>query len=391
MSNSAAEINDRLHAREKAVEKRRRDQEQAGSEEPGNSQSDDYEQSLEEMRDKVDRMTQRMDEGMRKIIDGQHNLQYIKESVAKTADDARANASTQASTQQTRSQRRPRRGSGSEEEEEEEEEYPDFTPTDPTGGTQAPQSAIEAFRSKLENAETRYQSHSLADRYAENPDYVGFRQLVHDARNPDGDVRIPHASEWFPEGDIPAPGITARARANVQDEDNEEDDDIAIARATISTKCPLTLAEFKNPVSSKKCQHSFESDAIMEMIRNSATRGSVQCPVPGCKEVLGKSDLHVDQVLLRQIKRLQHAKELEEEDAEDDGSDGRTQRNATLIDDDEDGAEIDTLIERQTRMKNEPRATGAFAAPAATAPPSTAPIELGGSSDEEADEDTEME
>ena len=44
-------------------------------------------------------MTQRMDDGMRKMIDGQHSLQSMKDSLAATATDARAHASTQASTQ----------------------------------------------------------------------------------------------------------------------------------------------------------------------------------------------------------------------------------------------------------------------------------------------------
>ncbi|KAK4549365.1 hypothetical protein LTR36_006362 [Oleoguttula mirabilis] len=391
VSNAAAEINDRLTFSDGEVakfKKRRRNDDEEGADEAQSSQDAQIERDLEKLREKVDRMTQRMDESMRKLIDGQHGVEAIKESVAATEADARANASTQASTQQLRSQRRPRRGSGSGSDEEEEEEYPEFAPTDPTGATQPQQSTIDVFRTKLDNLKTRYQSHSLAARYTENNDYVQFRRVVHHARNPDDDVPMPHASSWFPEGDVPAPGITARPRANAEEDD---DDDIAIERATISTKCPLTLQEFRNPLSSTKCNHSFEADAIMEMMRNSPQRNAVQCPVPGCKEMLAKSDLHSDAVLLRKIKRLQRAKEMEEEEADyEDGSDGRTQRNATFIDD-EDGADVDALVEKQTQMKAEPRATARSAAAASTAPHGTAPIELGGSSDEEGDEDTGME
>ena len=394
VSNAAAEVNDRFVAKEKKVEehkKRKRKEEQEGTAAADGSQDESVDKNLEELRDRVDRMTQRMDESMRKLIDGQHGVQHIKDSLASTAEDARAHASTQASTQQVRSQRRQRRASGSgSEEEDEDEQYPDFEPTDPTSGTQAPQSARNAFTAKLETAKTRYQSHSMAARYTENNDYVEFRRVVHDARNQDSDVPLPHASEWFPEGDVPAPGITARPRANANEED--DDDDIAIERTTISTKCPLTLQEFKNPLSSKKCTHSFERDAIMELI--TASRGPVQCPVPGCQQVLAKTDLHLDQVLLRKIKRIQRAKELEEEEADSDSGAGNsgTQRNATLIeDDDEDGADVDALVERQTQMKAEPRVTGTTVVPASAAPARMQPVELGDTSQEEADEDTSME
>lgn len=394
LSNAAAEINERLTVKERAVEKRKARNEEQATQDGETEDTEDPEQALNDLRDKVERMTQRMDENMRKLIDGRHGVQAIQESLDSTANDARANASTQASTQNVRSQRTRRRGSGLEDDDEEEddEEYQDFTPTDPTGGTQAQPTPIEAFRSKVENAKTRYQSYSLTSRYGENNDYRSFRGVVHDARNPEGDVPLPHHTEWFDEGQAPAPGVTTRAHANAEDDD---DDDIAVSRATISTKCPLTLQEFKKPLSSKKCPHSFESEAIMSMIsRSNVKEGServVQCPVSGCAQRLSRHDLQNDAVLVRKIKRLQRAKEMAEEEAEDDEDSGRpgTQR-PTVIRDDEDGADVDDIVGDRvipaTQMKIEAKGTASTARPGPTVPRSSAAVVDLGSSEDEAEE-----
>ena len=394
LSVTAGEINDRLQEKQRVMEKRK---EQEGDNDVGT----EIEQSLAELRDKVERMTQRMDESMRKLIDGQHSVQFTKDSIAATANDARVNASTQASTQNVRSQRqrRQRVGSGDDEDDDADESYQDFDPTDPAGATQGHPAPVETFRSKMEDAKTRYQSHSLTARYAENNDYRNFRRVVHDAQHHNEDVPLAHHSEWFCEGEAPAPGVTTRARAIVDDED---DDDIAVSRASISTKCPLTLQEFKMPLTSTKCPHSFESEAILSMIGSSANREGprgeriVQCPVPGCSQRLTDNDLQTDAVLIRKIKRIQRAKELEEEEAEDDeGNQGRgTQRDATLIDDDEDGADVDDIVEGRvevkTQTKAEPRGTQSVVPPSSNVPPrsSAAVVELGSSTDDdEADEE----
>lgn len=402
VAESAGEINDRLTYKEEAAKKRKRAQ-PTSSQDGDVAEVDAAQASLDEYRDKVDRMTERMDMSMRKIIDGKQSVLQIKESIAATALDARANASTQASAFDVRSQRRPRVSTN--DDDEEEEEYEDFEPTDPTR-TQAPPCAIDTFRKKLDDEKTRYQSYSLTDRYANDNDYRDFRRVVHDARHPDGDVTMPHHSEWFPEGDAPAPGITKIVAANADDDD---DDDIAVARTAISTKCPLTLQEFKKPLTSKKCPHSFESEPILQMIASShqrlngapGARGAVvggekavQCPVAGCSETLTKDDLAPDAVLIRKIQRIQRAKAMEDEaDDEGDGR-GATQRNATVIESDgiEEEEDVDRVIQRQTQqqIKKEKARSGVVAstpAPRGTAPTNTAAVELMDSSgDSETDD-----
>jgi len=383
ISTTAGEINDRLHTEGNPNKRKRNTQDEDEPEATLECQKEHTEFAV-----KVDRMTQRMDENMRKMIDAKYGLQSLRESITSMAENARANSSTQGNIQDVRSQRRSRRRGSDGEDEGMDEEYPDFQPTDPTTGTQAPESVVNGFRRRMETEKTQYQSHSLAARYSENNDYVQFRRVVHDARHPDDDVPMPPAHEWFPEGSVPAPGITARTTSNNNEEDS--DDDIAVQRERISTKCPLTLREFKDPLTSKKCPHSFERSAILELLRVSTHRvgnnRAVQCPCGGCKEMLTKHDMHQDAVLLRKIKRIQRAKELEERSDGEDGSvpDGQSQRNIT-IDKDGDGQDVDAVLERQTQMKNEPPETPG--SPTSLPTRNTTPIEHADSSQDEADED----
>lgn len=367
--NSAAEINERLNNREVAGKKYRQRQQASQQSDPdAEAAVAAVEADLEQMRAKVESMTKRMEEGMRKMIDGRFAVEQMKESVAFAADAARAEASTQASTLATRSQARRRRGGDDEEGdgENEEEEYQDFTPTDPSGGTQAVASVSEAWMRKLDDEKIRYQNLSLGQRYATNNDYIQFKGIVHNSRFPEGEVELPHASAWFTEnGAAPQPGVTSAGA------DEDDDDDIQIQRTKTSTKCPLTLQEFRDPVTSSKCKHSFEASAIMEMIKNSkelvgvrpAGRGkttggekAVRCPVPSCDHMLTKNDLHKDKTIMYNIARLQRARRLEEEDDEDDdegnGSSGR--QRVDLIE--SDAPDVDDYVAEPV-MKKEPRGT----------------------------------
>lgn len=372
--NSAAEINERLNNKEVAGKKFRQRQQQPQSQsqqQQGNADAEAavaaVEADLEQMRAKVESMTKRMEEGMRKMIDGRLAVEQMKESVAFAAETARAEASTQASTLATRSQARKRRGGDDEDEDGEngEEEYQDFTPTDPSGGTQAVASVSEAWMRKLDDEKIRYQSLSLGQRYAKNNEYIQFKSLVHSSRFPDGEVELPHASAWFTEnGAAPQPAVTGAGA------DEDDDDDIQIQRTKTSTKCPLTLQEFRDPVTSSKCKHSFEASAIMEMIKNSkelvgakpAGRGkttggekAVRCPVPSCDHMLTKNDLHKDKTIMYHIARLQRAQRLEEEDDEDDEGNGSSGRQRVdLIE--SDAPDVDDYVAEPV-MKKEPRGT----------------------------------
>ncbi|KAL1303843.1 hypothetical protein AAFC00_000300 [Neodothiora populina] len=345
LSENAAAINDALRDKETAVRK-----DKARHERDVTDDDDDDEEAarirrledgLEKMREKVGNMTKKMEQDLLKMLDTREYFGAIRPALQETSNDTSAfsrqnptQSQPQARSTRNRSQtHRQRAGSDEEEEEEEEEdgddeEYQDFTPTDPanahTQNTPAPPAPSSLFREKLSRKKDRYQNLSKRQRYASDNDYRNFRRIVHDARYGDT-VPLPHESTWFSDSSAaPAPGVTARAE--------DSDDDLQIAKETISTKCPLTLQEFREPLTSTKCPHSFEKDAILGMIDNpsntmrvggSNTRGArdgqkaVQCPVPGCSHVLTKNDLHSDPVLLRKIRRIQKAN-AEEEDGDDD-------------------------------------------------------------------------
>ncbi|CZT15673.1 uncharacterized protein RCC_01507 [Ramularia collo-cygni] len=405
LTDTAVQMNDRVTnataSAKRSREKRQREHEGQDEEQTA------LERNLAQFQAKVDGMTQRMEESMRKLVDHQHGVEAIKQSLAKAEQHAHNTASTQASTQNARTQRRTRRTNGEDgeddgEAEEEasagEEEYPDFTPTDPAGGTPGQRAPVEVFRTNLKDAKLRYEAMSQAERYSEVEAYYNFREVVHDAVHQDKeDVPPQDKSKWFSEGGVAAPGITNR---NVDAENGEEDDDLAISKATISTKCLLTLREFVYPYTSKKCPHSFEKDAILGMIDASARRTvpgpgqrhgekCVICPVGGCQEQLTKNDLGVDKVIVRKIERLQRSRELQEQEEDDDSDTGHgaTQNRALSIDDD--AEDDDTKDAAAVRPKPEPHPTGASSrAPPSTAPRPTQVIDL---SDEEDDEEGDVE
>lgn len=390
VTNSAAEINERLNDKENA-NKKRKAKAQASQNADAEETVAAFEADLEQMRVKVDNMTKRMEEGMRKMIDGQHAVQAMKDTVTGAAETARADASTQATTLNTRSQARRRGGGDGEEEENEEEEYQDFTPTDPAGGTQAVSSISETWLRKIEDEKTRYQNFTMSQRYAQDNNYRTFKGVVHAARYPDGEVELPHESAWFSAaGTVPEPGVTG---AGAEDED--EDDDIQIQRAKTSTKCPLTLQEFRDPLTSTKCKHSFEASAILELLRlsndtvggKSGPRGrvvggekAVRCPVGSCDSMLTKGDLHKDRVIVHQIARLQRARRLAEEDDDEEGKSSGRQR-AELIE--SDAPDVDDYV-APAPVKKEPRGTARSRAAASTAPRAS------GGADSDGDERMEM-
>lgn len=143
--------------------------------------------------------------------------------------------------------------------------------------------------------------------YASHNDYVGFKKIVHDAHYPEQEAPpMPHASTWFPsESPDPSNPVT-RGAAAARDAIQDDDDDLAIASERVTIKCPLTLLPMKDPVTSQKCPHSFEKEAILSMLNCSDVivggterRGvldgqkAMKCPV--CEEVrlkLGKKSVY---------------------------------------------------------------------------------------------------
>ncbi|KAI9691008.1 MAG: hypothetical protein M1822_008628 [Bathelium mastoideum] len=379
----AADINDRYTERQTSFEKRKtKRSHQAMGEDGPDLQEEETE--LEAMRERVDKITQRMEETVRKIIDSSKYVESIGNGLREAQKQATGDAAR--ATQHTQSQAQGRSTAG------DEESQADFEPTDPGASARA-ESLSKLYTNKLEREKERWQTFSLQRRYAQHKDYKAFRDLVHDAQNPDGDTEPSNPDTWFSDRPgSPAPGITRRHRTsngeNSDDGSESDTSDIAIARERISTKCPLTLREFEDPVTSARCPHSFEKTAIQSLIRESQIRDGpqrervVQCPVGGCSQMLSEKDMRSDPTMVRKIRRLQAAKaRAADEDSDDGGEDG--DNGVTVVEElgsddgeEEDGASDGAKRAWSVKPKMEPRSTRT---PRAT----TEIISMGGTDTEE--------
>lgn len=83
----------------------------------------------------------------------------------------------------------------------------------------------------------------------------------------------------------------------------ELDEDIAVSQSQVNFTCPLTQVEMVNPVKNKKCNHYYDEEAILNLIKNRHNqRKKCRCPVVGCgNSDVKETDLVLDQVLRRKI------------------------------------------------------------------------------------------
>lgn len=133
-------------------------------------------------------------------------------------------------------------------------------------------------------------------RYADNnSSYNTFKTLVHDSLYGDT-VQLPKATTWF-HGNEPVIFYGSGTRINNADNDDNEmnddddDDEVIIAGSKLEYKCPLTMRVFEQPCTSKVCKHTYEKQAILELIDGGTVFGGrggpkqVQCPQVGCDKV----------------------------------------------------------------------------------------------------------
>lgn len=222
--------------------------------------------------------------------------------------------------------------------------------------------------------------------------------MVHEAKYPDNEAPpMPHSSTWFshmegPGADASSGTPGSRRTRNQRQPSPADSDDIAIERERISLQCPLTLVRFRDPVTSTKCPHSFEREAIMDMIsRSQPVRGgprvkAVKCPV--CSILLTAGDLVRDTAMQRRVRRAeeQEARRAEESGSDDDDEQqngNRVTLASDAVDPDEDAMDVDapagTQIKSEPGMKSERQTMGSQTG--------DEPIESDESDEEEEDEE----
>ncbi|TID20670.1 chromosomal organization and dna repair protein [Venturia nashicola] len=307
------EANKILADRERDVEKRRAKADRDGVERDAREQAE-----LEQRQKAVRKLNTDIDTKTRKTIDEQYAVEYMRQSLddaARMAGNAPNLPISQAAS---------------------------FDPTMPDAPSQ-PESGpppSDTFKRGIQAKIDGWQQMALQARYSQHPDYVNFKKHAHDGAHGD-DVPMQPASRWFgPARGSPAPGTT---RAHGAD---DSDDDIIIARETTSTKCPLSLRELEDPVMNKHCRHVFEKAYIMQMVG----RSEIDCPTTGCNKKISKASLHVDQALLKKIKRIQQSKQATqnaEDDSDDDDrpADGCNANMSILLDETSGDDHFDTLID----------------------------------------------
>ncbi|KAE8319753.1 zinc-finger of the MIZ type in Nse subunit-domain-containing protein [Aspergillus transmontanensis] len=369
LTDSAGEVNERLtdaRVRLQRLKERRggRENFNEGEEDGARQQgdTDDWEERLRELEERVGSVTERLEGQMRGTIDGEVRVDGLVGVLGTVEREVEQESSLGRSTRRT-----TRRRGG--EEDGDDDEDGDYEEAEEERGEESVPPSRRLDKLLGENY-ADWDKLSLTERYSSNNAYIGFYRIIHEAKHPGEDIPpLPHASTWFSHLEDPTtasaqlPDSSARRTRRRRSPSPADSDEIAIESERISLKCPLTLLYFRDPVTSSKCPHSFEREAIEDMIAHSSTTvpapqpagaagrsarrvRSVKCPV--CSVVLTAADLRPDPVLVRRVRR--HEAALRREAEEDELSDGARRRRSgarksgiTLVDDDgaEDANEMD--------------------------------------------------
>ncbi|KAI2889153.1 hypothetical protein CBS63078_307 [Aspergillus niger] len=370
LTDAAGEINERLtDAKErskKSRERRRRNIRSHTLENNNNNGEgvdeeggDSEDEGIEEFEERVAQTTKVLEETIRGVIDAEVRGEELGRVISGLEGGVAERVRVRGVRRSQRGIGRRLRGHHGEDEEDEDGEEGVDVDVDEDEEGAVP--FLAQFEDELRGKMEEYEGLSLTRRYSTNNSYIGFYKIIHEAKHIGDEIPPPpHPSTWFahledphsqsqpqshPSASTSTSTTTTRqtrpTRARPQppseeEEDDDGDDEIAIQTERISLKCPLTLLPFRDPVTSTKCPHSFEREAIFTMIsgsnqmvpdpRGSSGTGrakrvrSVKCPV--CEVQLTEFDLRSDPVLMRRVKRAEMA-ELRRREREmlDDGED----------------------------------------------------------------------
>ena len=324
LQNIAADINERYQARSSTHQRQ-----VAKRAERGVAEDEAQAEAIEKLRQETKEITTTMEEAVRGVIDSKAHVEGTETALRELSTNLRESGGRLGPTQSTlgtsqfRGQKR-RRGANNDVDE---DDNSDLDSPEPQSQTQ--EGPTSFLRRKISASNAEYEKLSLRDKYAQNNDYIGFRKLIHDAQHPGDDAPpMPHASTWFPSS------VSADGGAGMVE---DVDEDLQVASEKRSIRCPITLRPMKEPITSTKCPHSFEKEAIYGMLAASqldvsagdGTQASgrtggrkekaIKCPE--CAVVLTAQNLKTDAALVRKIRRIQ-AKEQDEKDDDSEGESG---------------------------------------------------------------------
>ena len=291
-------------------------------------ENEDEKKQFDDFQDRVAELTRKMDHSMRTTIDNRIWAQELPNTLRQVSDRA-MNPSTQPTQQRDN------------------EDSEDDTQPPPTVAPEETPSAL--LHAAISTNTTRWNDKSLTERYAHDNDYASFYKTMWDAQHPSETAPpLPAPALWFAREENPT-AILSQPDADHNAAAPAEDDDLAVAAERVSLKCPITLQQFRDPVTSDACKHSFERTAIFDMLKMStehepftATQQQqlsqlsrnerhrhenkmrikrVRCPDSGCRQFITESSLRSNPVLLRKVTReleAQRRRDAQSSDVEDD-------------------------------------------------------------------------
>ncbi|OAA70498.1 chromosomal organization and DNA repair protein Mms21 [Cordyceps fumosorosea ARSEF 2679] len=321
LGNVVSDIQERLHKRRAHLLKQRQ-RRQGKDPVNGEEDLDHLEQHLDDYARKVDEDSREAEANLRLLIDQHFALEDEGRIISEIYTDT-TNAQAEEITRQLQKERQREEAieiaqangdpAPPEEEEEEEEKPP------------PPQSIIDSLRQRRADKRREYELLSVQQRYATHNEYASFKKLWHDAAQGEDGPPLADASRWFAADGAPIlPTVAPRAgrrRSRTADAGDDSDDDIAVAREVTSLRCPLSLQEFVEPFSNRKCKHTFERSAIEDYL---PATGQVQCPQTGCSQTFRRADFaqdfYLDQALLRRLQRRNEQNQLDDMDVDDEAN-----------------------------------------------------------------------
>ena len=259
----------------------------------------DMERRIEELEMQVAEQTLALEKELRNIIGKKAALQDEKQCLQQAVNQVRGRKRKYEDAKQelrrAKAEREANRSENGGEENDRQQEERDVEDEEPVEDDQdVGITPLRQFNLARDSQRQEYEGLSPYQRYGADNDYAAFRKVVHDAQHPDDGTNLPHAKRWFDENGKPAHLLPCARRLqigdgrnlhrNVEDgKEDEEDEDIVIAGESRDWRCPLSMVVLEDPVTSKKCPHSFEKAAFRDYLRTSM--GTAPCPVSGCGKV----------------------------------------------------------------------------------------------------------
>lgn len=141
--------------------------------------------------------------------------------------------------------------------------------------------APEVYQKQVDSILNEVNGKTQRQRYGQSKAYERYRSKV-----------------WQPLNKDPMPPLIDIIPAEIGEVEEETDEIAVYGTSKAQYKCPLTLRFMENPMKSKKCQHAYEREAILDYLKDI----SRDCPA-GCRIKMKKTDLYEDIEFTRECRK----------------------------------------------------------------------------------------